>query len=51
LRGQVTDADRARLVDDFVQRVEQPAAPGTPGHGGRATPGHPTGGAAAPARS
>lgn len=31
LRGQVTDADRARLVDDFVQRVEQPgAATGAP---------------------
>ncbi|MEB2345279.1 MAG: ATP synthase F0 subunit B [Deltaproteobacteria bacterium] len=23
LRGQVTDADRARLVDDFVQRIER----------------------------
>jgi len=29
LRGQLTDADRARLVDDFVQRIEQPA-PGAP---------------------
>jgi F-type H+-transporting ATPase subunit b len=26
LRSQVTDADRARLVDDFVQRIEQPGA-------------------------
>lgn len=26
LRGQVTDADRARLVDDFVARIEQPAS-------------------------
>ena len=52
LRGQVTDADRARLVDDFVQRIEQPAGgPGAPGHGGRGTPGHPSGGAEAPARS
>lgn len=37
LRGQVTDADRARLVDDFVQRVEQTptagrGAPGPPEH-------------------
>lgn len=24
LRGQVTDADRTRLVDDFVQRIERP---------------------------
>lgn len=27
LRGQVNDADRARLVDDFVTRIERPAAP------------------------
>jgi len=28
LRSQVTDSDRARLVDDFVQRIEQPGAAG-----------------------
>jgi F-type H+-transporting ATPase subunit b len=28
LRTQVTDADRARLVDDFVQRIERPAGAG-----------------------
>jgi F-type H+-transporting ATPase subunit b len=26
LRSHVTDADRARLIDDFVARIEQPAA-------------------------
>jgi F-type H+-transporting ATPase subunit b len=45
LRGQVDDADRARLVDDFVQRIEQPAA----GRGAAGPPGHE--GAGAPARS
>jgi len=36
LRTQVNESDRARLVDDFVQRIEQPA-------GGRGAPGHPAG--------
>jgi F-type H+-transporting ATPase subunit b len=36
LRGQVTDADRARLVDDFVQRIETPSAGRGPAAGASA---------------
>ena len=28
LRGQVTPGDRDRLVDEFIEKIERPAAPG-----------------------
>ena len=33
LRARVGDADRERLVDDFIVTIEREAAAGAPGHG------------------